>query len=178
MTLYHNKYIQQEEDDPVAEHRHHRLKVHKHEIFLTFFAETETLWSQGPVTWVFWKSYSIRLRYSTFKHFRTCSASDEIISLYAQPAMKSFHCMLSQRWNAFRIWTARDEIHSAYAQNILNYVFEMGSHFLLCWACGKIGYSLAEHAWKLVTHWLSMHGNWLLFDWAYTEIGYSLAERM
>ncbi len=27
------------------------LKVHKHEIlFLTFFAETETLWSQGPVT--------------------------------------------------------------------------------------------------------------------------------
>jgi hypothetical protein len=27
------------------------LKVHKHEIFLkVFFAETETLWSQGPVT--------------------------------------------------------------------------------------------------------------------------------
>ncbi len=27
------------------------LKVHKHEIFLnTFFAETETIWSQGPVT--------------------------------------------------------------------------------------------------------------------------------
>jgi hypothetical protein len=27
------------------------LKVHKHEnIFLTFFAETGTLWSQGPVT--------------------------------------------------------------------------------------------------------------------------------
>ncbi len=27
------------------------LKVHKHEIFfLTFFAETESLWSQGPVT--------------------------------------------------------------------------------------------------------------------------------
>jgi hypothetical protein len=33
------------------------LKVHKHEIFvLTFFAETETLWSQGPVTREFWKS--------------------------------------------------------------------------------------------------------------------------
>ncbi len=29
---------------------HSRLKVHKHEFFLTFFAETETLWSQGPVT--------------------------------------------------------------------------------------------------------------------------------
>jgi hypothetical protein len=28
-----------------------RLKVHKHEkFFLTFFAETESLWSQGPVT--------------------------------------------------------------------------------------------------------------------------------
>jgi hypothetical protein len=27
------------------------LKVHKHEIFLnTFFAETEIIWSQGPVT--------------------------------------------------------------------------------------------------------------------------------
>jgi hypothetical protein len=27
------------------------LKVHKHEIFfLTFFAETESFWSQGPVT--------------------------------------------------------------------------------------------------------------------------------
>ncbi len=27
------------------------LKVHKHEIFFfTFFAETESLWSQGPVT--------------------------------------------------------------------------------------------------------------------------------
>ncbi len=38
--------------------------------FFTFFAETETLWSQGPVTRDFWKSYSIRPRYSTFKHFR------------------------------------------------------------------------------------------------------------
>ncbi len=29
----------------------HGLKVHKHEIFLnTFFAETETIWPQGPVT--------------------------------------------------------------------------------------------------------------------------------
>jgi hypothetical protein len=27
------------------------LKVHKHEIFVfTFFAETETIWSTGPVT--------------------------------------------------------------------------------------------------------------------------------
>jgi hypothetical protein len=26
----------------------------------------------------------------------------------------------------------------------------------------EIGYSSAEHAWKLVTRRLSMHGNWLL----------------
>jgi hypothetical protein len=32
-------------------HRVTGLKVHKHEFFfLTFFAETETIWSQGPVT--------------------------------------------------------------------------------------------------------------------------------
>ena len=55
------------------------LKVHKHEIFLnTFFAETETIWSQGPVTRDFKKSYSNWQRYSTFKHFRACSACDEI----------------------------------------------------------------------------------------------------
>jgi hypothetical protein len=29
----------------------HHLKVHKHEIFVVdFFAETETIWCQGPVT--------------------------------------------------------------------------------------------------------------------------------
>ncbi len=33
------------------EHNFIHIKVHKHEIFfLTFFAETETIWSQGPVT--------------------------------------------------------------------------------------------------------------------------------
>jgi hypothetical protein len=74
------------------------LKVHKHEIFLnTFFAETETLWSQGPVTRDFWKSYSIRPRYSTFKHFRARSACDEIGSQYAQHAMKLVPRMLSVR---------------------------------------------------------------------------------
>ncbi len=44
---------------------------------------------QGPVTQDFWKSYSIRPRYSTFKHFRACSARDEDHSAYAQPAMKA-----------------------------------------------------------------------------------------
>ena len=64
---------------------------------LTFFAETESLWSQGPVTRDFWKSYSIRTRYSTFKHFRACSACDEIGSQYAQHAMKLVPRMLSVR---------------------------------------------------------------------------------
>ncbi len=44
--------------------------------FFYFFAETESLWSQGPVTRDFWQSYSIRPRYLTFKHFRVCSVSD------------------------------------------------------------------------------------------------------
>ncbi len=42
---------------------------------MKFFAETESLWSRGPVTRNFWKPYSIRPRYSTFKHFRVCSVS-------------------------------------------------------------------------------------------------------
>ncbi len=65
--------------------------------FLTFFAETESLWSQGPITQDFLKSYSIRPRYSTFKHFRACSARDEIGSQYAQHAMKLVPRMLSVR---------------------------------------------------------------------------------
>jgi hypothetical protein len=131
------KYIQKQQE----------LKVHKHEIFfLTFFAETETLWSQGPVTWDFRKSYSIRPRYSTFKHFRACSvcsACDEISSPYAQCAIKfvlrmlsmdgtckkvhilplAEHArkfvpsMLSMRWNRFRVCSACDKIVSAYAQH-------------------------------------------------------------
>jgi hypothetical protein len=71
------------------------LKVHKHDIFFDFFAETETSWSQGPVTQDFWKSYSIRPRYSAFKHFRACSACDEISSQYAHHAMKLVPSMLS-----------------------------------------------------------------------------------
>jgi hypothetical protein len=63
--------------------------------FFFFFAETETLWSQGPVTKDFWKPYSIRPRYSTFKHFRVCSASNEIRSAHAQCAMKFVPRMLS-----------------------------------------------------------------------------------
>jgi hypothetical protein len=72
------------------------LKVHKHEsYFLIFFAETETLWSQGPVTRDFLKLYSIRPSDSTFKNFCVCSASDEIDSAHAQPAMIFVPRMLS-----------------------------------------------------------------------------------
>jgi hypothetical protein len=63
------------------------LKVHKHEIlFETFFAETETLWSQGPLTQVF----ENRIQYG--QDIRLFN-----ISGYAQPAMKSIPRMLSQR---------------------------------------------------------------------------------
>ncbi len=135
---------------------------HKHEIFLkTFFAETETLWSQGPVTWDFWTSYSIGSRYSTFKHFRPCSASNKTVSSYAQPVMKFVPRMLSQRWNLFCV---------CLAYCILNVDFEMGWDFPLCWACTKIGYLLAENAQYLVTCWLSMHKNWLLTSWVYAKI--------
>ncbi len=55
------------------------LKVHKHEFFFfTFFAETETILSHGPVTRDFLKSYSKWQRYSIFSYFRACSACDEI----------------------------------------------------------------------------------------------------
>ncbi len=78
------------------------LKVHKHEIyFFDFFAATETLWFQGPVTRDFWKSCSIRPRLLN-------------LSSYAQPAMmKCVPRMLSQRWNSFRV----------FAHHILNDVF-------------------------------------------------------
>jgi hypothetical protein len=109
------------------------LKVHKHEIFyFIFFAETEALWSQGPITRDFWKSYSVLPRYSTLKNFRVCS-------------------LFSQRWNPFRVCSASDEIRSAYAQHILNDESEMGCDLLFCWAYAEIGYSLAEHTRKLVT---------------------------
>ncbi len=85
-----------------------------------FFAETESLWSRRPVIQDFWKLYSIWPRYSTFKHFCVCSASDEIVSLYAQPAKKYVP-----------VCSDSDEILSA-----------------LCYAVAKIGYSLAEHARK------------------------------
>jgi hypothetical protein len=53
--------------------------------FFTFFAETETLWSQGPVT---------RNRHPRAIH-PVCSACDEMGSSYAQCAIKFVPRMLS-----------------------------------------------------------------------------------
>ena len=146
--------------------------------FLTFFAETETLWSQGPVTQDFWKSYSIRTRYSTFKHFCACSASDEIHSRFAQPRMKfvprmiSIDCtcktvhilplaeharkfvprMLSVRWNSFRVCSVCEKICSANAQH--GCTCKNCSHFTAGWACAKICSFYAQCAIKSFPHML------------------------
>jgi len=60
-----------------------------------FFAETESLWSQGPVTRDFLNIVFDSAEIFDFKHFCVCSASDEIHSAYAQPAMKFVLRMLS-----------------------------------------------------------------------------------
>ncbi len=106
------------------------LKVQKHEsFFLTFFAETETLWSQGPVTQDFWRD--IRLLN---------------ISAHVQNAMKSVPRMLSMRWNSF-----------SYAQCAIKFVPRMlsmdctcknCSHFTAGWACAEIRSSYAQCAMK------------------------------
>ncbi len=119
--------------------------------FFTFFADTETIWSQGPVARDFWKLYSIRPRYSTLKtfprmlsmrwnRFQVCSACDEIGSTYAQCAIKFVPRMLSidctcktvhslplaehMRWNRFRVCSACDKIVSTYAQHTHAIIFE------------------------------------------------------
>jgi hypothetical protein len=63
------------------------LKVHKHEFFLTFFAETETIWSQGPVTRDFFKN-----RIQIGGDIQLLN-----ISVHAQHAMKSVPSILSMR---------------------------------------------------------------------------------
>ncbi len=70
--------------------------------FLTFFAETETIWSQGPN----------RIRIG--RDIRLLN-----ISAHAQHAMKSVPSMLSLRWNSFRVCSVCDKIRSAYAQHRL-----------------------------------------------------------
>jgi hypothetical protein len=95
----------------------------------------------------------------------------------------------TQGWNRFCICSASNEICITYAQPEMKFVLRMSSIFWMmlfkwvvispfCWACTKIGYSLVEQAWKLVTRWLSMRENCLLVGWAWAKIGYSLAEHM
>ncbi len=104
------------------------LKVHKHE------------------TRDFWKSYSIRPRYSTFKHFA-----------YAQPAMQCILRMLSQRWNSIRVCSVSDEIRSAYAQHgCTKITCKNCLHFTAGWACAKIRSSYAQCAMKSFPRMLSV----------------------
>ncbi len=117
--------------------------------FKTLFAETKSLWFQKYATQDFWKLYSIRPRYSSFKHFHECSASNEIRPKYA-------HC------------SASDEIHSTYAQHILDDDFEMGcdspyNGYLLAEHARKLVYSLAVHTQKSVWHTLSQHVHFYSF---------------
>ncbi len=104
--------------------------------FLTFFAETETIWSQGPVTRDFWKSCSIRPRYSTFKHFRVCSASDEIRSAYAQCAMKFVPRMLSINLHVKTVHILPLAEHTR--KFIPRMLSVRWNHYLVCSICDKI----------------------------------------
>ncbi len=101
--------------------------------FVTFFAENETLWSQGPVTRDFWQMYWI---------------SAEIFNF------ETFSHMLSKRWNPFRVCSASDEIHSAYAQH--GCTSKNCSHFTDGWACAKSRSSYAQCAIKSFPRMLSV----------------------
>jgi hypothetical protein len=132
------------------------LKVHKHEIFFfTFFAETEPLWSQGPVTRDFWKSYSIRPRYSTFKHlnmrwnrFPVCSPCDEISSLYAQCAIKFVPSMLSMDCTCKYVHILPLAEH---ARKFVPSMLSMRwNRFRVCSVCDKIISAYAQHTHAII----------------------------
>jgi hypothetical protein len=59
----------------------------------------------------------LRMLSVRWNRFRACSACDEILSAYAQHAVKSFPSMLSVRWNRFPVYLACGEIVSPYAQH-------------------------------------------------------------
>ncbi len=70
----------------------------------------------------FLKIFSIRPRYSTFKSFRVGSASDEIVSSYAQPEMKHVPCMLSRCMLLFSERTQKRQIKIPFSTiNNLNF---------------------------------------------------------
>ncbi len=72
------------------------------------------------------------------KNFSVCSSSDEIVSVYAQPAMEPFPWMLTKQCKRFLVCSVRDEIVSAFAQ-----------HSFGC-PCNKL---------SKFERWLSMHKN-------------------
>ncbi len=104
--------------------------------FFLLFCRNRNHMSQGPVTWDFWKLYSIRPRYLTFNHFRVCSACDEICSSYAQCAIKFVPHMLSMDWTCKNC-----------------------SHFTAGWPCAEIGSLYAQCAMKSILRMLSMREN-------------------
>ncbi len=120
-----------------------------------WISETESLWTQEPVTRDFLKSYSIRLWYSTFKHFCGCSASIEIVSSYAKLAIKLFPPMLSKRWNHFLVCSPSGEIVSAYAQPAMKSVPPLTQH-AFGWSCKTVQiWTLAEHVRNFSVRWKS-----------------------
>ncbi len=127
--------------------------------FKTFFAETETLWSQGPVTQDFCKSYWIRPRYSTFKHraclacdenrFPVCSACDEISSPYAQSAIKFVPRMLSMdcTYKNVHILPLTEHARKFVPPRMLSMLW---NRFLVCSACDKIVSAYAQHTHAII----------------------------
>ena len=63
--------------------------------FLLFLQKPKPYGPKGLQHEIFENCILIRPRYSTFKHFRVCSACDEIGSQYAQCAIKFVPRMLS-----------------------------------------------------------------------------------
>ncbi len=91
-----------------------------------------------------------------WNHFLVCSASDEMLSVYAQPMMKFVPRMLSIFWMMFLKWV----VISSYAEN--SWLSMRGNWLLVGLACAETGYSLAGHTQKLVTRWLSIQENSVL----------------
>jgi hypothetical protein len=84
------------------------------------------------------------------------SASDEIVSAFAQPAMKCIPRMLSLFWMMVLKWV----VITPYADHVRKLVIRLLSMrkngLLVGRACMKIGYSLAQHPKKLVNHLMSI----------------------
>jgi len=94
-----------------------------------------------------------------WNRFRVCSACDEIVSAYAQHAMKSFPRLLSVRWNRFRVCSACDEIVAPSAQHAFRCPCKNCQNFIAHWAYAKIRSAYAQHAMKSFPRMLSMRWN-------------------